>query len=175
MTKFLVFTGPHGSGKSTAAAALGNALTTLRHKVRYDSFSFPVVAYTEYLFADPLPDRSTDPIELLGGKSLRDFIQREQQHMRFNYGPRILGQLLKARVEQVKPDYCIVDDGNNVNDVNGLGTYTLIDVARKSIESAFPFTIPGADIYIRNDKGLNDLSITMRQLAIKLTEEAQPC
>lgn len=176
MTKYLVFTGPHGSGKTTAATSLASALETLKRTVRYESFSLPIRVYVGHLLEGNEFDlEPTDPIELLGGKTLRDFILREQQHMRFNYGPRVLGSLMKARVEQDKPDYCIVDDGTNINDINGLGSYTLIDVTRKGVETAFPFTIPGADYYIRNDKAVNDLDTAMRQLAIKLTEESSLC
>jgi hypothetical protein len=172
MTKYIALTGPHNSGKTTAATALGNALMALGYSVKHDSFSFPVLAYAENLLDYPALDlEMTDPIEALSNKSLREFIQREQQHMRFNYGPRVLGVLLRARIEGHKPPmYCVVDDGVNANDVLGLGQYVLVDVARKSVESAYPFTIPGADFYVRNDGSEDRLRLKMQQLAPRIIE-----
>lgn len=105
-----------------------------------------------------------EPLPTLLSKTPRDFLRLEAAHMRFNYGPGVMGTLLRKRVGNTS-DYVVVDDGVSVLDCRALGDYFLVQITRKRLERVYPFMIPDADMYIKNDGTLDDLALSMERVA----------
>jgi len=174
MTKYLVFTGPSQSGKTVAAGLLVSVLRERGYTAMRDSFEQPIKRYLATLFARELLSIPMDTViyELLY-KTPRMFIQLQSQHMRFAYGPGVLGRLLVVRSKRWKsqPDYIVVDDGTSVNDLRELGNYVLIRMDRDRIERVYPFTIPDPHYSIMNSKDVPWLKLQTEKLATDLIEQ----
>lgn len=167
--RFIVFTGPSLSGKTTASQFMAIYMQSTGLVVYRDSFEAPMKQYLASLMAKKISLMPPDDIVSPLGKTPRDFMLREQQHMRFTYGPGILGQLLEKRAAQWKsnPQYIIVDDGTSINDVRALGDYLLVRIDRDTVERVYPFTIPAPKYVISNKGTLMDL----HTLAVRLTKQ----
>lgn len=155
MTEHIVFTGPGQSGKTTAANIMAKLIRGHRKMVTLDSFGQPILGYLAELGV-VLPELNIDnPMPQFRDTTARMFMMREMQHMRFSYGPSILGDLLKMRCG--RPHFIIVDDCSSILDARALGNYTLITVERSPVERVYPFAVSGPSLMIRNDGTLDDL------------------
>lgn len=169
---YIVFTGPSLSGKTAAAMFLASALH--KYKVIRDSFEAPLRTYLTLLFARKGTSFPWDePLAALLGKTPRDFALREQQHMRFAYGPDVLGRLLRIRAEQssVHPRFVIADDGTSIQDIRALQNVSLIRVNRERIERIYPFTIPNPNYVLPNRGSIDELQHSTRYIAAKIIEK----
>lgn len=139
-----------------------------------DSFEAPMRHYLTMLFGRKITQMPID--EQLPGmdKTPRDFMLREQQHMRFSYGPGILGRLLHVRSQRWKPTprFIIVDDGTSLNDVRELGKYILIRINRDNMERVYPFTIPNPNYVLSNKGPIGALEYNIEQLVKRIIEDA---
>jgi hypothetical protein len=106
-------------------------------------------------------------------KTPRDFLRLEAAHLRFNYGPNVMGKMLQTRAKEnvINPKYIVVDDGTNVLDCRVLGNYRLIQITRDSVERVYPFMIPNAHVIIRNNGSIAELEVKMKLVADKLEED----
>ena len=137
--RYVVFTGPSKSGKTTAAGLLVSAFRQLGRTAMQASFELPMKQYLSGLLA-----RRPKEDEVIGellNKTRRDFLNLEAMHMRFHYGPGVLGKLLLARSKRWlhAPQYVIVDDGTSVLDCRELGRYFIVQVMRDRVERVYPF------------------------------------
>lgn len=155
MTEHIVFTGPGQSGKTTAANMMAKSLRSHGKTVHQDSFGGPVLDYLMLLGAVRSRTDIDKPIPLIRNSTTRMFIMREMQHMRFSYGPSILGDLLKVRCGM--PHFIIIDDCSSILDARALGNYTLITVERSPVERVFPFAVSGPSLLLHNNGTLDDL------------------
>jgi hypothetical protein len=174
MTRYIVFTGPSLSGKTTSATLLVSLIREHGYTTVLESFEYPMKQYLDTLFAQKISIRPMDePIYELLYKTPRTFIQLQSQHMRFAYGPGVLGRLLASRIKRYTqpPEYVIVDDGTNITDLRELGQYVLVRMDRDRIERVYPFAIPDPDYSIMNSKGVPWLKQQIEKLAISLTEK----
>lgn len=114
-----------------------------------------------------------EPLSELLSKTPRDFLRLEAAHMRFNYGPGVMGTMLKARVRSDRK-YIVIDDGVSILDCRALGRYFLVQVTRNGRERVHPFVIPNADVYVRNDGSFDDLMASMERVAAMVVGEAKP-
>lgn len=140
--RFVVFTGPSQSGKSTAAALLVSAFRKRGRTAMQASFEFPMKLYLASLLGRKLHGfQSHEQVPELLSKTPIQFINLELAHMRFNYGPGVLGKLLLARSRKWSrpPQYIVVSDGTSVLDCRALGRYFLVQVMRERIERVYPF------------------------------------
>jgi len=112
-----------------------------------------------------------EPISVLLSKTPREFINREAAHMRFSYGPGVLGKLLAARSRrwQKQPMYVIIDDGTSGLDCRELGGYFLVHVNRDRVERVYPFAIPDPDMVIYNDGDVTKLRTWAAKIADRVT------
>ncbi len=101
-------------------------------------------------------------------------MNREAAHMRFSYGPNVMGRLLVRRTSRWKSDprYIIVDDGSSINDVRILDNYFLIRVERSRAERVYPFTIPNPHMVIHNDGTMAQLELQVLKVYTRLTEHS---
>ncbi len=173
MIRYVIFTGASLSGKSTAASFLRLTLAGRGLKVSRDSFEMPMRHYLCMLLG--LKSNSVEmdaPISLLLSKTARDFVLREAAHMRFSYGPGVLGKLLDARSRSNRGDnqFVIVDDGSSITDIQGLESYFLVRIERSKVERVYPFVIPNPDMVVLNDRDVKHLQEKMREVADVLVE-----
>jgi hypothetical protein len=111
-----------------------------------------------------------------GGVVVEDaegLLEAEAAHLRFNYGPNVMGKMLQTRAKEnvINPKYIVVDDGTNVLDCRVLGNYRLIQITRDSVERVYPFMIPNAHVVIRNNGSIAELEVKMKLVADKLEED----
>lgn len=163
--RFIVFTGPSQSGKTTAANIMAEYMRLLT-TVRRDSFEMPTKHYLTQLLSRKFKAMPIDEVIPSLGKAPRDFIRMTHQHMRFSFGPDVLGRLLRDRAMQFKERYehIIVDDGTSLSDVKALGEYTLIRIDRENSERIYPFTIPNPHYVLPNRGTLTGLEIGVRNI-----------
>lgn len=173
--QFVVFTGPALSGKTTAAQRMSQRLNKLEILTYRDSFEAPMRCYLNMLMAAKSETMPPDTVVPGLGKTPRDFMLREQQHMRFTYGPSILGRLLMHRSLQWKkrPQYIVVDDGTSYSDVAYLGSYVVIRMSRESVERVYPFEIPNPNYVLSNKGDLNSLNISVDKMTDHITNWGQ--
>jgi hypothetical protein len=137
------------------------------------SFEFPMKLYLASLFGRRLSSfRPGEPLFELLSKTPEQFMNLELAHMRFNYGPGVLGKLLLARSKHWShpPQYVVVSDGTSVLDCRALGRYFLVQVMRDKVERVYPFVIPNADMRVRNDGTVEELGKKMEEVADKVEE-----
>jgi hypothetical protein len=110
--------------------------------------------------------------ELLS-KTPVQFINLELAHLRFNYGPGVLGKLLLARSSRWShpSQYIVVSDGTSVLDCRALGRFFLVQIMRDKVERVYPFVIPNANVKVQNDGTLEELEAKMEKVADKIEEE----
>ncbi len=99
-------------------------------------------------------------------------MNREAAHMRFSYGPSVMGRLLVRRAGRWRSDpaYIVVDDGSSINDVRVLGDYFLVRIERSRAERVYPFTIPNPHMVIHNDSTLAQLELQVQKVYTRLTQ-----
>lgn len=166
--RYVIFTGPSQSGKTLAASLLVAALRGMGLLAMQHSFTSPIRQYLGTLLG-----RKASTIKLeesmgeLLWKTPRDFLRLEAAHLRFNYGPNVMGKLLQTRAREniINPKYIVVDDGTNVLDCRVLGDYRLVQITRDRVERVYPFMIPGAHVTIRNSGTIAELEVKMKLLA----------
>lgn len=114
-----------------------------------------------------------EPLSVLLSKTCKDFLRLEAAHLRFNYGPNVMGSMLKERTKHWRhnPVYVVVDDGVSMLDCRALGDYFLIQIVRDAQERVYPFMIPNANAHIRNDGTLDDLQAKIAKIATIIEEE----
>lgn len=107
-----------------------------------------------------------EPLSALLSKTCKDFLRLEAAHMRFNYGPNVMGNMLKERTKHWRHDplFVVVDDGVSVLDCRALGDYFLIQIVRDRQERVYPFMIPNADAHVRNDGTLEQLGAQIEKI-----------
>ena len=168
---YVIFTGPSQSGKTLAASMLvaafrGKGLLAMHH-----SFMLPIKQYLGTLLGQKAGTiRDEESMSELLWKTPRDFMRLEAAHLRFNYGPNIMGKMLRARAKErtISAKYIVVDDGVNILDCRVLGDYKLIQITRDNVERVYPFMIPGAHITVRNNGTIAQLEMKIRLIADRL-------
>jgi len=166
--RYVVFTGPSRSGKSTAAALLVSIFRGRNCPAMHSSFESPMKRYLATLYGrKSFTFKMDEPLSELLLKTPRDFLNLEAMHLRFHYGPGVMGKLLVARANQWTrpPKYIVVDDGASVLDCRELGRYFLVQIIRGGMERVYPFVIPNADVHMRNEGTIEELKAKMEQVA----------
>lgn len=171
---YVIFTGPSQSGKTLAASLLVAALRSMGLLAMHHSFTSPMRQYLGALLGRKASAiRLEESMGELLWKTPRDFLRLEAAHLRFNYGPNVMGKMLQTRAKEnvINPKYIVVDDGTNVLDCRVLGNYRLIQITRDSVERVYPFMIPNAHVIIRNNGSIAELEVKMKLVADKLEED----
>lgn len=171
---YVIFTGPSQSGKTLAASLLVAALRSMGLLAMQHSFTSPMRQYLGALLGRKASAvRLEESMGELLWKTPRDFLRLEAAHLRFNYGPNVMGKMLQTRAKEnvINPKYIVVDDGTNVLDCRVLGNYKLIQITRDSVERVYPFMIPNAHVIIRNNGSIAELEVKMKLVADKLEED----
>ena len=166
--RYVIFTGPSQAGKSTLASLLSSEFRSRGLTAMNDSFEMPMKHYLAMLFGQKLSLLPMEkPISELLSRTPRDFLNREAAHMRFSYGPGVLGKLLATRAKrwQRQPRYIIIDDGTSILDCRELGRYFLVHVNRDRVERVYPFSIPNAEMVVYNDGTLEKLKLWAVKIA----------
>ena len=172
--RYVIFTGPSQSGKTLAAQLLVTAFRTKGLLAMHHSFTYPMKHYLGTLLGRKVSGiRLEESISELLWKTPRDFLRLEAAHLRFNYGPNVVGRLLQARAKQmaIDPKYIVVDDGTSILDCRTLGDYRLIQITRDNIDRVYPFMMPNAHMTIRNNGTVAQLEAKVRLIADKLEDE----
>ena len=169
--RYVIFTGPSQSGKSLTASLLVSEFRSRGLTAMRDSFEMPMKHYLGMLLSRKSASIPMDePISALLSKTPRDFINREAMHMRFSYGPGVLGKLLAARAHRWarSPQFIVVDDGTSILDCRELGGFFLVHVNRDRVERVYPFSIPNPDATITNDGDILRLRLHVIKIADKV-------
>jgi energy-coupling factor transporter ATP-binding protein EcfA2 len=172
--RYVIFTGPSKSGKSTAAALLVSVFRDRSRSAMHSSFEAPMKRYLATLFGrKSFTFKMDEQLSELLSKTPRDFLNLEAMHMRFHFGPGVMGKLLLARVKlwTHAPRYIVVDDGASVLDCRALGRYFLVQIVRDRVERVYPFVIPNADVRVRNDGTIEQLRKKMESIADMVEKE----
>lgn len=168
--KFIAVTGVANSGKTAVVEAMIKALKSCGYVAASASIDTPVYRYISELFGYMPGEESF--LERMNMRMI-DFVARENQHMRFNYGSTILGTMLLNRVTHKgmnSYDYVIVDDASNALDLKVLDIIALIEVRRPPLAIVTPFVVPNADYCINNNQTLTRLKAQAQSAAMKIAE-----
>lgn len=111
----ILFNGPPGCGKDTAALCIIARFFAAKHTFRFERMSFPnkrAFAGTVNAAISPLghvvewEDRKDEPSLLLNGKTYRDWqIEYSEKFMKPLYGDAIFGRLLAERIKHRADDH----------------------------------------------------------------------
>lgn len=173
--RIIVFNGPLGSGKSTAARFLAGWLKQSGANVITDSFAAPMKHLISTLLGAKYMEMPKDvPVAELRGDSVRQFlIWFSEEVIKPRYGADFFGRMLLYRALRYAdnlPDYVVVDDSGFDAEFGPVSEdATLIRVVREGCsyvgDSRGYLTVKNPDYVLLNNKGMTALDDEMRVLA----------
>jgi energy-coupling factor transporter ATP-binding protein EcfA2 len=177
MTRFVVFNGPPGAGKSTCARHMVTLLRNRELKTESDSFATPIKHFIATLLGEKYDRIKKDtPYPELRGETPRSvLISLSEDFMKVHYGEDVFGRMLYHRSLRFAPtpDFVVVDDSGFLPEFEALGernNRVLIRLTRPNHDFSHDSRdfLDQPDFLITNDGSLSDLFGSVAGLAYTL-------
>lgn len=174
-THYVILNGPGYSGKSTVAQELCRFFRTVSVDAYEDSFAAPIKHYIATAIGERYQNMPKDtPVAILSGRSIREFIIRQSDYMKEEYGEDIFGRLLVNRTlrKNPKPAFVISDSSNDGAELDAIPNAVLVRIERDGYEfkNDSRQSLPNPQYTLKNNGNLGDLWVRVEKLGLWLME-----